>query len=784
MVTIRLGEAFVEISANSDKLNKGLKDAESKIESSMNKISNKLSAIGKGMTLVGGAITLISIGLVKAASDAEETASKFAVVFQDVADEANKSAKNLADNFGLSANAAKQLLSNTGDLLTGFGFTGAAALDLSTKVNELAVDLASFTNFSGGAEGASQALTKALLGERESVKALGISILETDVKAKVLEMTKQGLTFETERQAKAYATLLIAQQQSKNAMGDFARTQDSFANQMRILKARINDLVVSLGEKLLPIATELIGRVTKIVTKIGEWVKSHEELVGWIVKVTAVLGALAAVGGPILMAVAAFMKMQVAITLVSAAIKALAIASGPIGWLILAIGGLYTAWTTNLFGMRDKTIEVFDSIKGNFVDLSNTLTGGGGGAEAFFGELEKGAEKVTESFEDILAQVNKMGAIGDIFQPAEEAIQKIVDSMTLYEKQLEAINVKYDEAIEKIKIYILDEEELKAAIDKLNKGRDAEITLLDRQETALEKVAEAKQKLIDLTKSLTDKIYEFTHTEEEVRLRDINREYDLLIENAKEIFIEYNELRTAITAINEKRKEEIDGLKGVNEGTDEAIEANKDLTESIEEVTEATVEAAVAAKNVGILGGKGWDDITVKIKHATVALNNFTKEGLAAAIATIKMKFYPIIMDLQNVINTATGIFKKIAEANLESIKKTMYEQIDVLKYGLDVYNKTLTQLGGAGSSGKIGSFQTGTPYVPKTGLYQLHQGEAVIPKNQNTYNNSNSFSPTVNLTVSGGGNAQNIAYEVKKVLEDSARQFRRSGFELVPGRG
>ena len=189
--------------------------------------------------------------------------------------------------------------------------------------------------------------------------------------------------------------------------------------------------------------------------------------------------------------------------------------------------------------------------------------------------------------------------------------------------------------------------------------------------------------------------------------------------------------------------------------------------------------------NVGILGGKGWDDITVKIKHATVALNNFTKEGLAAAIATIKMKFYPIILDLQNIINTTTGIFKKIAEANLEAIKKTMYEQIDILKYGLDVYNKTLAQMGGAGGNKNIlGSFQTGG-IVPKTGLYMLHKDEEVKRANQNSYDYSTkTFSPNVNLTVSGGGNAQNIAYEVKKVLEDSARQFRRSGFELVPGRG
>ena len=215
------------------------------------KFAEKVGSVGKSMAVVGLAVTAVSVGLIKMASDAEETASKFAVVYQDVSEAAAESAKNLSENFGLSSVAAKQLLGDTGDLLTGFGFTGKAALDLSTKVNELAVDLASFTNYSGGAEGASRALTKALLGERESVKSLGISIMEVDVQAKILELTQQGLTFETERQAKAIATLTLMQEQSKNAIGDFARTSESFANQMRILKARVSDLGVALNYYLL-----------------------------------------------------------------------------------------------------------------------------------------------------------------------------------------------------------------------------------------------------------------------------------------------------------------------------------------------------------------------------------------------------------------------------------------------------------------------------------------------------------------------------------------------------
>lgn len=42
----------------------------------------------------------------------------------------------------------------------------------------------------------------------------------------------------------------------------------------------------------------------------------------------------------------------------------------------------------------------------------------------------------------------------------------------------------------------------------------------------------------------------------------------------------------------------------------------------------------------------------------------------------------------------------------------------------------------GRGAVPFVGSFATGTPYVPQTGMAQVHQGEAIIPANQNPVNN------------------------------------------------
>ncbi len=73
-----------------------------------------------------------------------------------------------------------------------------------------------------------------------------------------------------------------------------------------------------------------------------------------------------------------------------------------------------------------------------------------------------------------------------------------------------------------------------------------------------------------------------------------------------------------------------------------------------------------------------------------------------------------------------------------------------------------------------MGEYATGTNYVPKTGPYKLHQGEAVIPANKNTQNNN--FSPTI---VVQGGDGKSIAKEIDKELA-KLWQYNRSALKKV----
>lgn len=369
-----------------------IESAKAKFKSFNDKIKSTRDGIKKFADFSKKWITLPFVAatatMIKMASDAEETENKFAVVYQDVGEKAEKMAKDIARNYGLSRAEAKTLMGDTGDLLTGFGFTGKAALDLSTKVAQLGVDLASFTNYSGGSAGAVQALTKALLGEREQAKMLGISIMEEDVKRQMQINRRKGLRFETERQAKAYATLDLAMAQSKNAIGDYQRSLSSFANQTREWSAALKDAWTEFGKLILPMATKAITMATK-------WLRVIADLSPETKKLILIIGAVAAALGPLAIAIWAVTSpaMIMAAAIAAAGLAVYGICKGLL-WLEDALVPV-VAWFHKLgITIKEWVTDKLNAAAEAFGKVKNWVSGFFGGQDE---EIKVEAKKVVES---------------------------------------------------------------------------------------------------------------------------------------------------------------------------------------------------------------------------------------------------------------------------------------------------------------------------------------------------------------------------------------------------
>lgn len=194
---------------------------------------------------------------VAAFSATEEAANRFNVTFGSTLSEANKSLVALRSEFGLSEKSAYSMLASTGDLLTGFGLSADAALKLSDQAARLGVDLYSYTNYAGGAEGATLALTKGMLGETESLKSLGIVIRQDSDEFKSLMKNLQETRGLTENQAKAFAVLEMATRQSINAIGDWNRPGETYAQVVQANTELTEQFRKNIGEGLAPAFKEL-----------------------------------------------------------------------------------------------------------------------------------------------------------------------------------------------------------------------------------------------------------------------------------------------------------------------------------------------------------------------------------------------------------------------------------------------------------------------------------------------------------------------------------------------
>lgn len=205
-----------------------------------------------------------SIDSILNASNAQETYSKFSVVFSDVFNEAERLATELDDLYGFSKAGAQAAISGVADIAQGLGATAQKSLQLSETLVKLAADTASFSNYAGGASGATKALTGLLVGERDAAKALGIVITDDSLKKYAEDM---GLVYkEMTKLEKGELSLKLAVDQSKNSIDDVINTSGNFANVLREAKNGSEDLSSAIGTGMIPAATTIVsfyGRATK-----------------------------------------------------------------------------------------------------------------------------------------------------------------------------------------------------------------------------------------------------------------------------------------------------------------------------------------------------------------------------------------------------------------------------------------------------------------------------------------------------------------------------------------
>ena len=254
------------------------------VDSSGNSMSGVFGKLGKAIAGAFAVSKIVDFGTkcLSAASEVEEMENKFNVVFKNTSKAMDEWADSYADAIGRSKTEIKTAISNQSDLMIGMGMTEEVAGDLSKKYTELAYDLASFNNVQDST--ALEAMTKAMFGETEMAKQLGLNLNATTMQNS--EYVKSlGKSWDSLTQAeKAEAYYQEALKQSVNAVGDAERSSDSYANQIRRTQSKITEFTETLGAYMLPMATnvvtwfgDMVDGAIDFVTKIGDAITSFKE---------------------------------------------------------------------------------------------------------------------------------------------------------------------------------------------------------------------------------------------------------------------------------------------------------------------------------------------------------------------------------------------------------------------------------------------------------------------------------------------------------------------------
>lgn len=206
-----------------------------------------LAALAAGAVAVGG--KLLSL-----ASDAEETASKFATVFGANASAVDAWVKKTNAAYGITTKALQDVTSRFGVFGKAAGIAAGDLPKFSTELAQAGLDLSSFYNVDP--EEAFQALSSGLAGEAEPLRRFGIFLSDATMKAEAASMGLRGELTESQKVAVRQRLILKG---LGDANGDLERTSDSLANKWRALKGRGEELATNLGRGLVPVAQDVVN---------------------------------------------------------------------------------------------------------------------------------------------------------------------------------------------------------------------------------------------------------------------------------------------------------------------------------------------------------------------------------------------------------------------------------------------------------------------------------------------------------------------------------------------
>ena len=252
MFEVVTDEAVRELEALSrgfNSLSTGFKKLSSLGNSFSKTMHNGASSIKK-LTTAASALSGVALGKVfadatKEAIDYYETLNLFQVAMKGSIEQGNKFIDTISEWYGLDP---KNLMQYTGifyEMAYAVGAPDKAAQQLSTSLTALSVDLASLFNVD--VKKVTDNLTSGIRGMSRAVVKYGLDLRATTVEAYANSLGIKQQYESMNEASREILRYLVAVKQARDATGDFSRTIEQPANQLRVFKEQMSQVGRAIG---------------------------------------------------------------------------------------------------------------------------------------------------------------------------------------------------------------------------------------------------------------------------------------------------------------------------------------------------------------------------------------------------------------------------------------------------------------------------------------------------------------------------------------------------------
>lgn len=312
--------------------------------------------------------------------------------------------KTSIQDFGMSELTAKQVASRFQAMGTAMGFSQGKMADMSLQLTKLTADMASFYDMEQS--DVARNLQAVFTGETEPLRKYGLDLTQATLKEWAM---KQGLDADISSMTQAEKTMLRYQYVMANtaaAQGDFARTADTWANQVRILKQSFEQLAAIIGGALINAFKPFVRTLNAVMQKV----------IAFATTVTNALGSI-------------------------------------FGWKFeISAGGLADDWSdasesaadiADSTGQAAKNVEKMNKGLRAFDELnlittpdnsSGSGSGGSGGGGASGGGASGGLVQVDTIFKDYESQIRSLRELGAYISDALSDAMESIDWDRIYSK--------------------------------------------------------------------------------------------------------------------------------------------------------------------------------------------------------------------------------------------------------------------------------------------------------------------------------------------------------------